>query len=268
MKLSINLQYLSKSIGLSEAAKAVKNAGFYLLDYTPDITQNWRADAERILDCFEKNELAVYQSHAPFNRYKRYGTAENHKRLVNESLDAAAEMGAKFLVVHGDEFDFDRLTYSPEAALQYNYEYFAPGAEKYGVCIAFENVFEDMNVPRNCSKTEDLIALIEKFHCKTVCCCWDFGHGAVAYQEKQEAAIAQMGDKIRCTHVHVNYLNADMHLIPFFGKIDWKSCMNALKHSGQTEVLSFELVYGNIPLLAATDTMRLLHRMGEQLLTI
>ena len=272
MELCFNLEYLSKDIGISQAAKTVKEAGFHLLDYTPDVTQNWRGDLGQTQSCFERNGLSVYQCHAPFNRYHQYGSAENHKKLVDESLSAAIELSASYLVLHGDEFDFDRLVYSPEAALRFNYEYFAPvveRAEKHGVGIAFENVFEDdMNVPRNCSKTEDLNALIEKFHCDAVCCCWDFGHGAVSYQEKQSEAIEKMGNKIRCTHVHDNYLNADLHLVPYLGKIDWVSCVNALKLGGLPEVFSFELVYGHVPATAAAEFMGFLHRIGQRLLSI
>ena len=270
MELCMNLEYLSKDIGLSEAVKAVKNAGFRLLDYTPDVSRDWRADIYEVLDCIESNGLQVYQSHAPFNRYLK-ASAEEHRRLVDESLSAAVLLGAKYLVVHGDEFDFSNLTYSPQTALDYNYDYFAPiveKAEKYGVGIAFENVFEEnQTAPRNCSKAEDLIALIDRFHCSCVCCCWDFGHGAVAYKEKQDEVIRLMGNRIRCTHVHDNYLYADMHLIPFFGKIDWRTCMNALKEGGMPEVLSFELVYGCVPLSAALPAMQLLYCLGEQLIS-
>lgn len=272
MELSMNLEYLSKDIGIEQAAQVVRNAGFRLLDYTPDVSKDWRADLYDILACFEKNGLTVYQCHAPFNRYHKYASAEKHRRLVDESLSAAVLLKAKYLVVHGDEFDFDNHTYSPKAALEYNYEYFAPiveRAEKHGVSIAFENVFEDhSNVPRNCSKTEELITLIDRFHYSSVCCCWDFGHGAVAYKEKQDEAIRLMGNRIRCTHVHDNYLNADLHLIPFFGSVDWRTCMNALKKGGLAEVLSFELVYGCVPLPVALSTMQLLYCMGEQLLAL
>lgn len=271
MELSFNLQYLSRDIGLSKAAEAAHGAGFRLLDYTPDVTQNWRADLDQTRRCFEKNGLSVHQCHAPFNRYRQYGSAEDHKKLVDESLSAAIDLNARYLVVHGDEFDFDRLAYSPKAALQYNYAYFAPvveRAEQHGVYVAFENVFEDMDMPRNCSKTEELTALADAFCSKAVCCCWDFGHGAVSYGEKQHEAIASMNGKIRCTHVHDNYLQADMHLIPYLGKIDWTSCMDALRAGGPPEALSFELVYGHVPSCAVPELMRFLYQIGRQLLSI
>lgn len=270
MELCFNLEYLSREIGLSQAAEAVHGAGFHLLDYTPDVTQDWRADLEQTRRCFEQNGLSVHQCHAPFNRYGQYGSAEDHKKLVDESLSAAICLNARYLVVHGDEFDFDHLTYSPNAALQYNYAYFAPvveRAERHGVCVAFENVFEDMDVPRHCSKTEELAALVDAFRTEAVCCCWDFGHGAVSYGEKQHEAIATLSGKIRCTHVHDNYLQADLHLIPYLGKIDWTSCMGALSSGKMPEALSFELVYGHVPPCAALELMRFLYRIGQQLLS-
>ena len=53
MELSMNLEYLSKDIGIEQAAQVVRNAGFRLLDYTPDVSKDWRADLYDILACFE-----------------------------------------------------------------------------------------------------------------------------------------------------------------------------------------------------------------------
>lgn len=272
MELCVNITYFSKTIGMEESSKILSEAGFKLFDYTPRVkNKNWREEMKMMQECFAKYGLSVNQSHAPFNRYKSYESAEVHKKLVMDSLDAAIIMGSKYLVVHADEFDFDNMQYSPEKALSYNYEYFAPvveKAEKNGVFIAFENVFTDMDIPRNCSTVEELTAVIEKFNSDNVCCCWDFGHAAIAFGEKQDEAICAMKGKIKCTHVHDNYFYADMHLIPCFGKIDWKSCMSALETAGKPDVLSFELVYGDIPQKTAADTAKLLYKTGEYLLSL
>ena len=270
MKLGFNIQYLSKSIGMEKAAKILSDAGFRYLDYTPPMDKDWQTEMDMAAECFIRYGMVVHQCHAPFNRYKRWGTIENHKERVAESLEAAKSLGAKYFVVHGDEFDFENLTYSPEKALLYNYDYFAPTvekAEKYGISVAFENVFEDMDVPRNCSKTEDLCALIDRFG-GAVCCCWDFGHGAVSYGEQNDEAIASMGGRIRCTHVHDNYLNADMHLVPFYGKMNWEKSMQALKQGGIPDVLSFELVYGKLPEEIATVAAKQFYTVGEKLLSV
>lgn len=125
MEIAMNLHYYKKAATIEEAASALSNAGIKLLDYTPrpNATQEAVDEALRV---FDKTGLHVYQCHAPFNRYGGYGDTENHKHLLAESLDFAEIFGAKYLVVHGDEFDFDIMQYSREAVLDYNYEYFAP----------------------------------------------------------------------------------------------------------------------------------------------
>ena len=270
MELGFNIQYLSKSIGTEEAARVLSGAGFRYLDYTPPLDKDWQREMDRAAESFIRHGLTVHQCHAPFNRYKRWGTKEHHKECVANSWEAAKALGAKYLVVHGDEFDFENMTYLPDAALLYNYDYFAPvveQAEKAGVSVAFENVFEDMNVPRNCSKTEDLCALIDRFG-GAVCCCWDFGHGAVSYGEKNHEAIASMGGRIRCTHVHDNYLNADMHLVPFYGQMNWEKALQALTEGGKPEVMSFELVYGSLPEEIASIAAKQVYAVGEKLLSM
>ena len=267
MELCFNIQYLSKTVGLEKAAKALADAGFSYLDYTPPFDKDWKKITYEAADIFATYGLTVYQSHAPFNRYKRWGSVEKHKSCLAASVEAAQMLGAKYLVTHGDEFDFDHLTYSSKEGFKYNYEYFAPmveQAEKCGVPIAFENLFEDMGVPRHCSKTEDLIDLIDAFGGST-CCCWDFGHGAVAYEEDNAKAIESMAGRIRCTHVHDNYLNTDAHLIPFYGKIDWQAAMRALKEGGIPEVLSFEMVYGNLPLSVVDAACKQFYTIGQTL---
>lgn len=119
MDISINLQYYSKNIGLEKAAKFVSDAGIKLLDYTPE-PESPKDEWQKALEIFTKNGIKVYQCHAPFNRYGTYG--ENHRKLLAESLDMAHFLGARYLVVHGDEFDFKNNKYSPEAALSYNYD--------------------------------------------------------------------------------------------------------------------------------------------------
>lgn len=270
MNLSMNIRYLSEQCGMEQAAAALQKAGIFWLDYTPEMKGDWKTELKRDTEVFEKHGLHVHMGHAPFNRYHDYGKdCTYHKKLVDESLDAAILLKSEYLVVHGDEFDFENMEYSPEKALSYNYDYFAPIVEKAiknGVCIAFENVFEDMDVPRFCSDEDDLLALIERFNTPEVCCCWDFGHASVAYKLDQPEKIRKMKGHIRCTHVHDNYLDTDSHMIPYFGKIPWNLCMKALNENHHPDALSFELVYGKVPMAATEATAVLLKKLGESLL--
>lgn len=266
MDISMNLRYYSKNIGVEKAASFVSAAGIKLIDYTP-APNTEKSEWSRELKIFEKNDIKVYQCHAPFNRYGTYG--EEHKKLLNESLDMAKLLGARYLVVHGDEFDFKNKKYSAQAALEYNYEYFAQLVEKAannGIYVAFENVFEENfgGNPRYSSNTEDLIRLIDKFDNEYVCCCWDFGHGAVQLKENCVDAIKQLGKRIQCTHVHDNNYYGDLHMVPFFGNLNWNKNMSAIKDTS-CEVLSFELVYGKIPQNVVPSHVKMMADIGKEL---
>ncbi len=267
MKLATNMDHLLTGRSLEIAAAVTAEAGFQYLDYCSPITEQWEAELEHALAVFEKNHLTVYQSHAPFSSSINCDPAEIQRLCI--SVDVAARLGSRYLVIHGDKFDFKHHLYSTRAALEFNHSYFAPVVEKAaarGICIAFENTFEsDVNYPNPSAKVDDLLSLINSFGSDHVVCCWDFGHGANAYHERQPEAIRVMGSKIECTHVHDNYLTSDLHLPPFFGRVDWQACMDAIRETAKVETLSMEMVYGNMPSSAAPAMMKMLYCLGTEL---
>jgi len=248
--LSINVKYFTKEASLEKAIETIKQSGFDALDYTPDLKNEvWEKEMSDTMSLIEKHGLSVHQTHAPFNRYGRWEGI--HFAAVENCLKATSSMGAKYMVVHGDEFRFKEEEYTPEKALEYNYRYFYPIVEKAqesNIKIAFENVFEDnVTKPRFCSKTEEIKVLIEKFNTDTVCCCWDTGHAGVAFGEEQPQKILEMGKYIECTHIHDCGHGKDLHLPPHLGNINWDLCMDAFSKIGYNGAINYEMVYGSIP---------------------
>lgn len=269
MKYGINVKYLAKNTSFAEAVSAVKNAGFEVLDYTPDLKSD---DWEKKMNCdFEEisaHGLTVHQTHAPFNRYGSWDGIFTD--CLGRALDATIALGAKYMVVHGDEFDFENLEYTPKNALEYNYRLYFPYVEKAaanGVKIAFENVFEDIpNKPRFCSKADDLKALIEKFDTDAVCCCFDTGHAGVSFKSKLPQKILLLGEHIECTHIHDCGHAQDLHLPPFFGDIDWDACMKAFAQIGYKGNFTYEMVYGAIPQNMVCDFAGYLKKTADTLI--
>ncbi|MBE6572728.1 MAG: sugar phosphate isomerase/epimerase [Ruminococcaceae bacterium] len=253
MKFSMNVEYLARCASLERAAESIAKAGFECVDYSPktDI-DNWKEKMEQDLRIFEKTGLKLHQSHSPMFRYTWKPPV---KEQISRLIEATAYAGGKYMVVHGDEFDFENLEYSPERAFEYNHDLFAPfveQAEKCGIKIAFETVFEDYfsvhrGRPRFSSKFDDLKKLIESFNSDAVCCCWDFGHAQVEYKDKHAENIRKMGSYIECMHMHDSDFDLDTHLVPFLGKIDWKECMTALKETGYNGIINLEFAHGKVP---------------------
>jgi len=260
MELSINLShFFSRRAGkpdrtFDEVLPLVANAGFSYLDYTPnyrrpDFVDNAKRESEMLNAC----HVQVEQGHAPFNRYRTMPVDE-FPTLFHRSFVTAAAVGAKYMVIHADEYHVTDH-YDAKEIIEFAYDYIAPEleyAKKFGMKIAIENLFED--VPKGCqmidgkcrftSRVEEVIAMIERFNDPDVVCCWDFGHGAVSYgYEKNLDALRAVEKYLHCTHVHDNMFGKDAHLMPFTGKINWEANMKLLREMNYTDKLSFELVY-------------------------
>ena len=250
MEYGININFFANKIGMEKAAKLVAKAGFTQLDYTPPIKlDTWRESMNESLKIFDAYGLKVHQTHSPFNRY---GSYENHPLCLERCAEATEIMGAKYMVAHADEFDFEHNTFSPEAAAEYNRKIYLPyveRAEKNGYKIAFETVFEDGNYRgrRYSSLADELYDFILSWNNPAaVCCCWDFGHSNVQFKKDAPAIARRFGSLIECTHLHDNAGN-DSHQMPMTGDIDWKETMDAFHDIGYKGIMSVEYAHGSMP---------------------
>ena len=189
---------------------------------------------------FDAFGLTVHQTHVPFNRYGAYGEA--HPECVARCFEATEILGAKYAVVHGDEFDFENITFSPEAALEYNRKMYLPyveGGKAAGYKVAFETVFEDWDRRRYTSRADELRKLIDSFNSESAVCCWDFGHAHVSFGKDAPSVARDFGSLIECTHLHDN-TGIDAHSLPLLGDINWKETMRAFKDINYCGVMSVE----------------------------
>lgn len=264
MKYGINVDFFGRELGLAKAAELVAKAGFTTLDYTPPLLRDdFETKMKEAKKIFDANGLSVHQTHAPFNRYGRYG--EKHAFCLARCAEATEFFGSSYMVAHGDEFDFENLTFSPEAALEYNHNLFLPFVEragKSGYKIAFETVFEDWDRRRYTAKADELYDLITSYKSENAVCCWDFGHGYVSFRRDAPSVIRKFGSLIECTHLHDNS-GHDSHQLPTTGDIDWKETVTAFKEFGYAGVLSIEYSHGSIPVHLAEEFITLTYKTAE-----
>ena len=268
MRLSINAEHFcDRADGTKRTLEGVlslcADAGFTCVDLLAA-----EPDAEQTAMLLEKYALSVNQSHCPFNRY-----VKKDYTLFAEDIRSAARsahlLGAEIFVVHGDEFDFGAESYSDEAALEFNYRLFSPIVEQldtYGMKLAFENVFPDMNTPRFCSTPEQILKLVGKFPKENVGICLDTGHASVADEVHYLENIRSYADRIIATHIHDNYYGKDLHLFPFLGELDLPACVRILKDVGYTGDFTYEFVYDRTPDEFLPEVLALLYRCGKYLL--
>ena len=282
MELSISLNYLMLRRGTSErrrieeAADICRKSGFKYVDYTPEFcSDEWAKIAAHDREALENASITVEQTHAPFNRYCQYDDGmffEYYKRV----FEASKILGAKYVVVHADEYR-TKDRYDEKEIIEYTYDYLAPYveyAEKNGMTVAIENVFEDNTYrwpqidgkSRFTSRIEELKEIIERFDTPSVACCWDFGHAKCAFgKDGMTDAMKRVGKHIVCTHVHDNYHEKDLHLVPFAGDADWEQNISCLKSVGYSGKLSFEFAYGAYPDELIGVWLKYVHATGEYL---
>lgn len=282
MELSICANYVMQNSDfipvrkLSDVAGQLKNAGFDYVDYSPDfLSEDWREKAYRDREVLDKTAITVEQTHAPFNRYCRYED-ELFPVYCKRLFEASKIVGAKYVVVHADEYRV-RGKYDEKEILDYTCKYLEPYVEyasKNGLVIAIENVFEDHSTrwpmvdgkSRFTSRIEELLAVIEYFNNSSVACCWDFGHAKCSFgKEKMADALRQVGRHVVCTHVHDNYYDKDLHVIPFEGDTNWEENMKALKDIEYKGKFSFEFAYGGIPDVLLPFWLKYIHETGTYL---
>ena len=271
MKTGINADFIARKVGMKNAAKYITDAGFKYVDYTPPLKEsNWEEIMKEDFDILKSNGLTVHQTHAPFNRYGSYG--DKHILCMDRCMEATAYMGAEYIAVHGDEFDFENMEFSEEAALNYNHNYFVPYVEKAGKMgfkMAFETVFEENSRGRRryTSNPEDLLKLILSFNSENAVCCWDFGHANVQFPKTAPEWIEKFGSLIKCTHLHDNAGN-DSHQMPTTGDINWEKTMHAFKNAGYNGVLSVEYAHGNVPEIYLPEFLKLTNKITEYLYSL
>ena len=277
MELSICANYLQKTELSDKSARNMfrlcRDAGFTVIDYTPS-GSTWEEQVRSLNRASEEFCLPIEQSHAPFNRYAKRPMDEYKERLEC-AVEAAIRMNNRQLVVHGDDYRIPAgEEYDAEKAMREMYELWAPLVEKAnakGVAIAFETVFEDDRKPgvknRFTSRLEELKGLIERFDSPLVTCCWDTGHARLAFTNEGMAdAMRALGSHITCTHIHDNYYNKDLHVMPFSGDIDWKTVMTTMKEIGYAGNLTYEFVYGKLPEVMVEDFLATAVKTGRILI--
>ena len=285
MKLGMNLVCLTAGRQGTyrtheEAARLCREAGFDNVDVHVNFTENpdYLSIASDLRRQYDAAGVKVHQIHLPLFRFRKDQDGVALFRTHAPRAMACAEiLGARFAVAHADEvriskaeeWDFDRI-------LEQTADYIAPIVEcgkKSGVIPVVENIYEDhLNVPEGCrsrfsAETEDLIALTDLFNGQ-LGICWDFGHGQTAYGAQMPDELRKVGKRLMTTHVHDSHSGKDLHLPPFFGKIDWEKVTAYLGDIRYNGPMSIELLRSSFPDGIVEDVLNCLYSSGKKLISM
>lgn len=192
----------------------------------------------------DKYNLSINQMHG-YWEYKNYeyDSRENWpilKRLISRNMEAAKILGCKYIVLH-PRFPFGALDKDlpPEEGFKLNLDflkYILPTARKYNITLCIENL------PRRIKYCDvngilEMVKVINDRHIKM---CLDTGHANVTEDESMGEVVKKIGKHLKVIHVHDNPGDADRHLLPGEGTINWKDFMKALKEINFKGSFSFE----------------------------
>lgn len=293
MRLSTSTNILfsrpgGRRVPLKETLSMAKEAGFdrfdmcfydWVLPGSPFLTDGWRKWIEDTAQEMKRLGVSFGQCHAHFYDFLSPVLSEEEKKyqqeLVLRSIECCAVLGAGVCVTHPDTV---RDTVSPVViSRQANYEYFSrliEDAGRFGIKLAIENMCDYSMAPlrKYCSSPEELVELIDTLHTPEIGICWDFEHGEIMKQDQREALL-YIGSRLMATHVSDTHSSTDaslMHIMPFFGDMEWGIIMKTLKEIGYQGDFSFEAHnYANrLPDEVLPVALRLSYEIGRHLLTL
>ncbi len=250
MELGINLYCYDRDdkLSLKNQAELMKQNGFtktFAMSYQTAASE----DGAKIMSDYG---ISFDTLHAPFrginDMWKKGGEGDEFLARLKDGVDKCVIVGAPTLIVHLSsgipaprisDVGFSRF----DALMEY--------AAKKKVKIAYENQRFVANIA----------AVMEEY--ADAGFCWDVGHeGCFAFGKKY---MPLFGDRVCALHIHDNHkvFNADEHLIPFDGKIDFEYVAKTVADSKYTGTLMLELLQSNSHYYDDTSAEEYYERAGK-----
>ena len=236
--------------------KKLKNFGYDAVDYDMSDTN------QDIYSCTEeefKNKLLherkladdagieIHQVHGPWRWPARDFLAEDRAERMEKmkkSIRGTAIMGCKYWVIHpimphGTE---DIGTGNEQETWDMNLEFMSEllkTAKEFEVVICFEN----MPMHKfSLATPSQILKFVKTINDDNFKICLDTGHVSVFPKLNAGDAVRELGKEIKVLHVHDNRFERDLHLMPYFGIIDWEDFAKSLDEIGFEDVFSLESV--------------------------
>lgn len=287
MLLSTQTDRLSSKLGYEKAITILAHAGYDAYDFTqfhpviendPLYTENYREYAHSLRRLADSLNIICNQSHAPFPTST--GDAEKDAMIFRDivrSIEIASILGAKCIVVHPKQ----HLPYRANADTlkQMNLEFYReliPYAEKFGIKIAVENMWQTNPVGRRtivdstCSRVTEFCEYIDMLDSPWIVACLDIGHTALVGEDIGLMIKGLGKDRLKALHVHdVDGVN-DLHTLPFTSNIDYPRVASLLHEIGYEGDLTFEAdnFFARFPVEMYQNVADFMQLTGRQLINM
>lgn len=285
---------------IAEQIRRLVADGFMYLDFnfldlcddarSPFIGDDWQSFIHTAGDTAAASGAVFNQAHAPMPVQSNGSDLPLYLERIRRSFVGCRMLGIPWMVFH--YFHSDNAFGSGKTAEEFNMEFFGTVLEMahlYNVGIAIENLFYGAVFHGEMLSAPELqLALIDELHDPLVGACWDTGHGNLRCYAKPEkngprcdaeilcdhyANLTRLGKRLKALHIHDNNGQNDDHIPPLLGGcVDWDAVTRALHAIGYDHSFTFEAhntVYRlrafGVPEEVTDDAIRLLHRIGEEL---
>jgi len=281
MKISMELYDIAQRFGDFRAVEMAKEAGFDAIDYSyfydkecdEVLGDGYREYALKLREHLGKVGIVCNQAHAPFT--SKYGmeigeNCENYKNIIR-SMESASILGAKNIIIHS-------ITVPEDVDIEeYNIEYyksFIPYCEKFGICVAVENLFiRDPKRHRLIGRfgtPRELNRIVNKIDSPWIVACVDIGHASLTGYEPEEFISRVDKNILKALHVQDNGYVEDDHMLPYTGSLNWEAIMASLKKVDYKGDLTFEIVkfVKKFPDELLPDALKFSVSVGKHLISI
>lgn len=284
MKLSLESYVLREKFGDLEGLRLIRDAGFDCVD----MSYYWTAEGSELLGegyCeyarglrkhLDAIGLECNQAHAPFDlRYgEEFDCANPRYRAIVRSIESASILGAKAIIVHSIWHPADgRIVFDREYNLKF-YQSLLPFCEKFGICVAVENLFAHDKKRKYhaglLGTPAELLAFIRDLNSPYFVGCVDVGHAALTGNEPEDFLRGMDETLLKAVHVQDGDFLADRHVLPFLGDFRWAEIMKALKEKHYEGELTFEIFkyLSGFPKEMLPEALRLAERCGRYLISL
>ena len=277
MLLSANMIKVHSMYGIRGTFDQFAKAGFEGMDFNNDVPEYCTTEHDEqfyreLGDYARAQGVALCQAHAPFpSSYEDEAkTAARFEEIV-QAMRNAAYLGAPMIVVHCCCHLDGTVEGNLERMFEYNLDFYRrliPYAEECGIKIAIENIGR-LSRPTSTSTPEGLNRLFDTLNNPVFTVCFDVGHCLLQGVDPAEA-IRTIGHRLvdGCTHVHDNDGVGDNHTLPYYGKVEWESVMQALADIDYQGDLNYEAsaFLKRVPDALCPDGLAYMAKVGHYLI--
>ena len=178
--------------------------------------------------------IEIFQTHGPWQWPPKDSTPEDRSERMEKMKKAiyfTSLLNCKNIVLHPlMPFGVTDLAQgNKDKTEKINTEFFSElleTASKYHVTICLENTpYPEFSL----AKPKDLFEFVKKINHKNPKLCLDTGHAFVFDELNLADEVTAIASELCALHIHDNKLNEDLHLMPYFGNIDWQAFAESLK---------------------------------------